>query len=126
MKKIDFTTAGAAELMQALYGLDDVALKQEADLVLADFSSWLISKFNFDDSQVNYLNGMSKILLQFTGSQVSFAMRHRLPITLEKPLQRSVSARDTKLIETKTKIDASGDGDGNENAEGEVVIEISY
>lgn len=124
MEKFDFTSEGASALIAALYALPDAALQQEANHVNADFAGWLISKFELEPSQIAYLAGMSATLLSFMASQISFAMRHRLKLALVKPLQRST--RDTKLIETKTKIDAGGDGDGSENAEGEVIVEISY
>lgn len=124
MKKFPFTSEGAAELVATLYALPDASLAIEAQSAAEDFVAWLLSKFDFEPSQVAYLTGMSTNFLNFTGAQVCYAMLHRLTLVLLKPLQRST--RDTKLIETKSNIDASANGSGNDDASGSVVIEISY
>ena len=124
MEKFPFTSEGAAELVAALYALPDAALHMEAAEANADFGLWLVKHFAFEPSQVAYLGSMSPTLLSFMGAQVAMAMRHRLKLELIKPLNKGL--RDSKLIETKSKIDADGDGSGEESASGSVIIEISY
>ncbi|WP_293298547.1 hypothetical protein [Pedobacter sp. UBA4863] len=124
MEKFPFTSEGAAELVAALYALPDAALQAEAAEANADFSGWLLKHFAFEASQVAYLGSMSQTLLSFMGTQVAMAMRHRLKLELIKPLNKGL--RDSKLIETKSKIDADGGADGEENASGSVTVEISY
>ena len=126
MEKFPFTSEGAAELVAALYALPDPALQTEAADANADFAEWLLKHFAFEPSQVAYLGSMSPTLLSFMGAQVAMAMRHRLPLTLVKPLTKAAALRDSKLIETKSNIDTDGDGNGGENASGSVSIEISY
>ena len=124
MEKFPFTSEGAAELVAALYALPDAELQMEAAEANADFGLWLVKHFAFEPSQVAYLGSMSPTLLSFMGAQVAMAMRHRLKLELVKPLNKGL--RDSKLIETKSKIDAEGDDSGGENADGSVIIEISY
>lgn len=124
MNKFPFTAEGAAAMVAALYEMSDAALNLEADAAATDFASWLLTKFSFETSQANYLGGMSTTLLSYMGAQVGMSLRHRLSLTLVKPLQRGNS--DTKLIETKSKIDTSGDENGGESATGSVIVEISY
>lgn len=124
MEKFPFTSEGAAALVASLYAMGDTALQAEALAAQTDFSAWLISHFDFDSSQVAYLSGMSSHLLGYMGAQVGMALWHRLPLTLVKPLSRGLV--DSKLIETKSKIDADGDSEGEENAEGYVTVTISY
>ena len=124
MEKFPFKNEGATELVAALYALPDAALHVEADEAHANFADWLLKHFTFEPSQVAYLGSMSTSLLDFMGAQVAMAMRHRLSLTLVKPEYKGL--RDSKLIETKSNIDADGDGSGGENATGSVRIEISY
>ena len=95
----------------ALIGWVGMAFKMDAGLLL----------------DMQQLSGLEVALLHGgagKGSQVAMAMRHRLSLTLVKPEYKGL--RDSKLIETKSTIDADGDGSGGENATGSVRIEISY
>ncbi len=123
MEKFPLTSSGAADLVTALYALSDVALFAEADAAALDFGDWVREHFHLDVGQHAYLAEMNAHLIAFMGNQVAIAMRHRLSLSLVKPLSKGL--RDTKLIETKSNIDATGD-DGDELASGSVVIEISY
>ncbi len=128
MEKFPFTSGGATELVTGLYALPDGALQMEAKEANADFVAWLLNHFDFEPSQVTYLEGMSTILLSFIGSQVTTAIRHRLALSLVKllPVSKTAALRDCKLIEIKSKIDTDGDGSGSESASGFVIVEISY
>jgi len=124
MEKFPFTSEGAAELVAALYALPDAELQMEAAEAHTDFAQWLLKHFLFEPAQVAYLGDMSPNLLSFMGGQVSIAMRHRLPLRLIKPLNSGL--RDSKLIETKSNIAASGGSSGSESASGSVTVAISY
>ena len=124
MNKFPFTEEGAAAMVAALYQMTDVALNLEADAAATDFESWVATKFDFATEQLSFLSAMSATLRSYMGAQVAMSLRHRLSLSLVKPLQRGIN--DTKLIETKSTIDTSGDENGGENATGGVIVEISY
>ena len=123
MNKFPFTEEGAAAMVAALHQLPDATLGNEADDAANDFASWLLTKFSFEPSQTVYLGSMSSTLLSYMGAQVAMSLRHRLPLSLVKPLMRG--PEDTKLIETKSTIESSGDGSGGENATGGIIVEIT-
>lgn len=123
MKNYPFTPEGVQELLQDLYQLPDAELQQEAELVQADFITWVSAHFQLDANQLAFLNGIAEPTLFLMAAQVAFAMYSRLPITLIKP---EVSVRGSKFIDPNGDLRTTSDGNGNMTASGSVTIEIRY
>ncbi|RYD98046.1 MAG: hypothetical protein EOP54_08925 [Sphingobacteriales bacterium] len=79
-----FTNEGFVSLQEQLQQLDNQALSQEASLISADFSNWLISNFELDSNQQLFLKQIAPSALALYGAETAFAVENRLTVTLNK------------------------------------------
>lgn len=79
-----FTNEGFVALQEQLQQLDNQALSQEASLISADFSKWLISNFELDSNQQLFLKQIAPSALALYGAETAFAVENRLMVTLKK------------------------------------------
>mgnify|MGYP006145825787 CR=1 FL=1 len=122
MEKFEFSPTGVAALCQQLYQLDDTALDVEASFIAVDFKAWAIAHVAFTESQIVYLDELPLATIQFLAFQTSFAVRHRLPITLIKPEQ--AGARASKLFKPKAEMELTVLPDDSYTAEGELLLTV--
>lgn len=137
--KYPFTSAGFADLQAALYALPDAELQAEANALLLDFVRWMLEHFELSLEQAEYLLGLSDETIAFNAYACSFALRHRLPVYLdkqEKPEQAGGSRgrvesevlpddKIKKIIETTNNLTVTEDEDGT-TAGGSVTVKIEF
>lgn len=124
MNKFQFTPKGVQALTTALYALPDEELNVEANLAQNSIKLWLNGHFELSPSQQEYLGNLNESFLDFTSFQLSFALRNRLPIMLQKP--ETSGLRESKLIETKSNLTDSNLPDGTTEAGGDLTVVINY
>lgn len=124
MEKFPFNTEGAAALLQHLYSLAPAELLTEALAAEYDLTAWLIGHFELSPSQVAYLSQLDANMLHFMASNLSYALRYKLPVHLEKT--KDGDEGGTKLIETKPKMTAQATNSGSLVPDGELTFTISY
>lgn len=102
MQKQAFSTAGAQQLFDLLYALNDVQLQVEVAAIRADFRTWVIAHFFLEENQISYLNNMDERWVSNAGNQTADFMQERLPVQLLKaaPLAEEGDGGDRgKLID---------------------------
>lgn len=82
MNQVPFTPEGVTQKMEALYALSDTDLQQQADLVRADFKSWMQANFQFTEAQSAYLNGITGKVLRYLSCKLAIAMENKLDVNL--------------------------------------------
>lgn len=126
--KYPFTTEGVQAFNAHLQTLNEAALKQQADMAMANFKDWLNATFELSAAQLAFIEALHPTFLSTASLQTAIAIENRLPISLIKPSDknRAPELRGSKLIRDKSSVQAQADGEGNYSAEGELVYEISY
>lgn len=131
MEKQPFDEAGLQSLLQALYALPDQELLEQANGLNYHPKMWINGHFELDSKQLQYLDQMPQSVADFMGQQGSFALVHRLPITLEKNY-RTANSRSNgdedqgKLFKPKSNLAIETDSEGEVTASGDLVIEVTY
>jgi len=85
-----FTPAGVQAKTKELYALSDADLQRQADLIDADFRSWITANFTLDSKQSAFLSGMDAKFASYCGTTTSAAVGHRLPVTITYPAPPSI------------------------------------
>ncbi len=97
--KYPFTAAGVGQWQAMLSGLSPVQREEVAIRVerqgLQAFLPW---QFILDAEQVAYLDGLPAPLCALWATQIAYAIRQEIPITLEKP-ETGAQVRGVKFIE---------------------------
>lgn len=135
--KYPFTATGFHDLLVWLYALPDAELQAEANELLLDFRKWMIKHFLLTPKQVDYLLALSEQTIAFNAYSSSYAVRHRLPVYLDKQVkpgqasgghsQADVLSDDKikKIIATSNNLTVTEDEDGT-TAGGSVTVKIEF
>ncbi|WP_090973062.1 hypothetical protein [Parapedobacter composti] len=124
MMNYPFTPEGVRDWQDRLYAQPDPVVRQEAEFAFLHFEDWLIQRFSLDESQQAYLRQLDYAHVRFAADGVYFAVRHRLPIILEKPEKPAI--KGAKLEELIKQFE-SADGQGREASfTGQFIVRISY
>ncbi len=101
-----FSSNGVLQWQLWLDGMTPVQLDKEATLVEQGLQVYLPKRFHLDAEQVAQLDSLDPALLNVWATQIAFAIRMEIPITLVKPEQRAATAlRDgTKFIESESRV----------------------
>lgn len=83
--KFPFTAAGVAQWQQWLDGLTPVRRNEEANCVEQGLYAFVPSRFALDAGQVAFLDNLPPTLCALWTTQVAYAIREQIPITLVKP-----------------------------------------
>lgn len=134
-----FTPEGAANVLAHLYALPDDALQMEAQAFAHHLKDWLRTHFELNSHQEAYLAQLNEQATDFYAQLGGFAMRHRLPITLDVAPKESVESVKSvksvkkgdkddqgKIVYTKSTVTAVANGRGEILPEGELVYCIRY
>jgi len=134
--KQPFSPEGAANVLASLYQLPDDALNLEAQAFNADLKNWLRQHFELNSHQAEYLEQLNPEATAFYAQQGSFAMQHRLPISLdvaakenadeEDPEEEGDKDKQGKIVYTKSSVTAVADGEGTMLPEGALYYYIRY
>jgi hypothetical protein len=84
MAQQPFTTAGVAAKQTELYALSDSALSSQADLIRSEFQTWMEDNFSLDSLQQASLASLDADFLDYTSYQVSYAVRRRIDVNVDK------------------------------------------
>lgn len=126
-----FTKEGAAKVLANLYQLSQDELEKEAVALREDFKRWLSTKFEMNTHQTAYLEKLNPKAGEFYGQMGSFALQHRLPITLDIAAkdEDTPPAKDDeqgKIVYTKNSTTAVANDKGEMQAVGELSYCIRY
>lgn len=124
MQKQPFDEVGLQSLLQALYALNDQQLTEEAAALKLQPKLWINGHFDLTTDQLTYLDEMPAAIADFLGDQGSFAIQHRLPVTLTK--DGDGSGDEDKLFKPKSDLTIETANDGHITASGSMTIEITY
>lgn len=131
MEKQPFDEAGLQSLLQALYALPDQELSEQANGLNYHPKMWINGHFELDIDQLQYLDQMPQSVADFMGLQGSFALLHRLPITLDKKYQTVKDASNGdddqgKLFKPTSNLAIETDSEGNVTASGDLILSVTY
>ncbi|MGK6351579.1 hypothetical protein [Parapedobacter sp. DT-150] len=114
-----FTNDGVQLWQSALYAQTDAELWKEAALVAAGLADWLPYRFELSTDQVTFLIGIDESLRQVWAVEIAYAIRHRIPIILNKPEQpEGISITNTKLVLSEGELDSSPGSTASSGGEG--------
>ena len=125
MEKRPFDQTGMQQLLAELYALPPAELQTESQNLLADPKTWIQTRFDLDPQQQAFLDQMPVATLAFLGDQGSFAIAHRLPVTLSKEGDPP-KEDEGKLFTPKSRFAFATDNLGQTLASGEMTILVSY
>lgn len=130
MEKQPFDETGLQNLLLELYALPDFELSEQAYAFRNHTKLWINGHFQLDSQQLDFLNDMSGLSINFLAQQGGFALENRLPISLTKTHQAS-SANETppkqdKWFTTNSSLTASADITGQTVAGGTLQLEVIY
>jgi len=125
MQKQPFTQSGLQDLLLDLYALSDSLLAEEAGALRHQPRLWINGHFDLTQDQLDYLQNMPTQLIQFIAEDGSFAISHRLPVTLSKGEKGGDDEQD-KLFKTNSSLNIQTNNEGNIIAGGQLGIEITY
>lgn len=127
MEKQSFTETGLQALLTELYALPNDVLSEHAAALKHQPKLWINGHFELDTDQLSFLQNMPVAMSNFLGEQGSFAIGHRLPITLIKSYDENKNGdKPDKLFDTISSLSLQTDGQGQPTAGGELTIAITY
>lgn len=129
MEKQNFDETGLQQLLTELYALPNNQLSEEAYALRNQPKLWIYGHFDLADDQLAFLQNMPAVAANFLGQQGSFAIEHRLPVTLSKSHQPKNNAKDPKqdkLFKPTSNLYTATDNHGVATAGGSLVLEITY
>jgi hypothetical protein len=122
MKKFPFNARSVQTLQTELYALKDDQLSKEVAAIVADFRTWMRSKFEFDPKQSNYLEKLSANFIHYASLRIGFAIVNRLPIYFNNVNFDEEDSGAEKIIRSSDKTYFSTDG----IAMGSLSFDVSY
>ncbi|OOG19314.1 hypothetical protein BWD42_05085 [Sphingobacterium sp. CZ-UAM] len=84
MKKYTLDKEGVRQWLEQLYGSTIELQMMEQNLILLSLHSWLMSRFELSESQVEYLISLSSDFKNNLAQEIAFAINNRADITLDK------------------------------------------
>jgi hypothetical protein len=85
MTQQPFTPDGVHAKIQELYALADGTLLKQADLISADFKSWIIGNFLLNPEEITFMNKMDTRFAGYCGTVTAAGVGHRLPVSINYP-----------------------------------------
>lgn len=119
-----FTPQGVRDWQDNLYAQPDEAVRQEAEFAFLYFEDWITQRFSLNETQQAYVHQLDYAHVRFAADGVYFAVRHRLPIILEKPEQPAV--RGAKLEELIKQFESADGENRTASFTGQFIARISY
>ena len=130
MNKHEFSPAGLQALLAELYQLSDSELALEVAAILANFRSWLISRFNFEPSQIAYLEAIDNLFIVAAATATAQFIAARQAISLVKeepvPTQKRKEEGEGKFIWIKKESNYRYAADTPYQTEDTLVFTIAY
>ncbi|SEN40222.1 hypothetical protein SAMN05216436_115131 [bacterium A37T11] len=119
MVKRPFSTAGVDLWQQWLEGLSPIERNEEANLVERGLYSYVPLRFALTAEQIAFLDSLPEATCALWASQIAYAIRQEIAITLTKPEQKTALTHEgSKFIEADGRTGAgSGDTQGFEDKE---------
>lgn len=87
--KFPFTAIGVVQWQQWLDGLSPVQRNEEAIRVEQGLYAFVPRRFTLDAEQVAFLDSLPTALCALWATQIAYAIREQIPISLIKPESRS-------------------------------------
>jgi len=84
MKKRKFTNEGIQLLLAEIYQLSVIDYQQEIQNMRQDFGLWLLTHFDFNSQQAQYLNQLETDYLYLLGKEVSYTIESQGSIVLQQ------------------------------------------
>lgn len=84
MNKFTLDAEGVRQWLEQLYGSTIELQMMEQNLILLSLHSWLMSRFELSESQVEYLISLSSDFKNNLAQEIAFAINNRADITLDK------------------------------------------
>lgn len=140
MNKYTFDEMGVKQWLRQLYSSTVELQMMEQKLILLCLRSWLMSRFELSESQVEYLISLSSDFKNNLAQEIAFAINNQADITLEKQTNEkaaSTLSRDsvkvTEYESNKIQSDTPEipvESDANEifsrRLEGHLIVRIYY
>ncbi|WP_257668137.1 hypothetical protein [Parapedobacter tibetensis] len=100
--KYPFTTAGVVLWQAWLAGLSPVQHNEEAVCVERGLYAYVPSRFDLAPEQVAFLDSLPPMLCALWATQIAYAIREQIPITLTKPENKGdAQVLGVKFIESE-------------------------
>ncbi|MGE6221156.1 hypothetical protein ACQKCH_15115 [Nubsella zeaxanthinifaciens] len=124
MQKQPFNENGLQSVLFELYALTDQELDEQAAALKLQPKLWINGHFELTAAQLGYLDQMPPAIASFIGDQGSFAIGHRLPVTLNR--DGDATGDEDKLFNPKSNLTIETDNEGKIMAGGDMSINITY
>lgn len=124
MQKKPFNENGLQSILIELYALTDQELNEQAAALKQQPKLWINGHFELTTAQLDYLDQMPVAIASFIGDQGSFAIGHRLPVTLNK--EGDATGDEDKLFKPKSNLTIETDNEGKVMVGGDMSIDITY
>lgn len=97
--KYAFTTAGVDQWQACLTGTSGQTRNAEAILIEQGLYTYLPHRFEMSGEQAAYLDSLDPGMCHLWATQLAYAVRHGIPVSLEKPAGNGgINAMNTKFI----------------------------
>ncbi len=122
-----FTPQDLLDWQADLYPQPDPVVDAAADAASANFKKWLTGCFEFSEDQMEFIDSIDASVLEHWANSVSYYIRHRLPIELDKPSNAEQGQRSRKLVTSKDRASSQTSSETREEAYGALLtFTISY